>query len=68
MYFSDTSPNLLVLLFGSFSGLADVVAEEKDGNNDKDGYGDIEEIATGDFVLTQSHQMDAIIGVQQDRP
>jgi hypothetical protein len=55
-------------LFLLGSGLADEIAEADNGNDDEDGDRDIEKIAMGYSVLTQSHQMDAIVGIQQDRP
>ena len=47
---------------------ADEVTEAKDNDDENEGDGDIEEIAPGIYALTQAQEMDAIVGIQQDRP
>ena len=47
---------------------ADEVTEAKDNDDENESDGDIEEIAPGIYALTQAQEMDAIVGIQQDRP
>ncbi len=51
-----------------WAGLADDVTDAKDNDDENEGDGDIEEIAPGIYALTQAQEMDAIVGIQQDRP
>ena len=72
---NELSINAAVKLRLGFGGsglgwarFADDVTEAKDNDDENEGDGDIEEIAPGIYALTQAQEMDAIVGIQQDRP